>query len=315
MKKRFLAVLMTVVLVCSLAGIGTMAYFTSRATSSGNAFAAGTLKLGGIINGEDVVEKFASLNIDNLQPDNPTLMGTTQLKNVGSLPFRLYRITASNFEGDFKLLDPKIKIEIKIGGESVYTGTLTQLQEKNGGYFDPIYNVTPSEVKEMQVFATLDKSANNDYQGKSMTCDLTVYATQNNAPINGLPIGSKVEMGSTNTFKVVGYNTKDHVNFDWTWIPPDLTYESYTITIKHHTGDSTTQIKEWRIVFKHGEVISTDGIDINDIDVDWHDDIVSIKRTAFPRDWKGFEVKLGGEHNRHPVYEEIKYQYWPLPEL
>lgn len=305
----------TIVLACSLAGVGTMAYFTSRATSSENAFTAGTLKLGGIIDGADVVEKFARLNIDNLQPDNPTLMGTTELKNVGTLPFRLYRITASNITGQYELLDPKVKIEIKIAGEHVYSGTIKQLQEANGGYFDPIYNVQPGEVKNMEVFATLDKSANNDYQGKSMMCDLTVYATQNNAPINGAPIGSRVNMGSAKGFSVDGYNTENYVNFDWDWKPDDISYEKYVITIKHETGDPTTQIEEWRItLFKGEKVVSTDGINKKDVDVDWDGDIVKIKRTAFPKYWAGFEVKLGGEHNSIPTpkYEEIPYQYWSL---
>lgn len=325
MNKRTFLIAVAVVVACAMAGAGTMAYFTSQATSENNAFVTGTLILGGVIDGEDVAETFENVAIGNLRPGVPAVVGTTILKNVGTLPFKLYRITADDFQLDDNVngvtwdeLDDLLALTVEINGEHVYTGKFSQLVLENGGFFDPIYDIFPDEELDMTLSVLMDSSAGNRYQGLRFTCDFTVYAAQNNMPNPGEPEGTVVDLGSSGgnpSFSVKGYNDDTYVNFKYNWIPDDLAMEKYIISIKHETGDTTTTIKETRIVILINEkVISTDGIDEDDVKVDWIHNIVKIKRSAFPAEWHGFEVKFEGEWSvLVPVYTGvIPYQYWSL---
>lgn len=320
MKKKLIVGIIAVTLICAFAGAGTMAYFTSRATSGANTFVAGTLVLGGVIDDMDVANRFATLNLANLKPGDPVHLGSTVLKNVGTLPFKLYRMTASNIV-DASGLDGVLTLTVEIGGEQVFAGKLSQLVEENGGYFDPIYNVQPGEEKAMDLYVMMDAAAGNAYQGKSMTCDLTVYAAQNEMPLNGEPQESHVNLGTAPggrpTFSVVGYNTASQVCFDWDWDPDDIGYEYYKLEIKHETGTPTTTIEEKRMVIiilpiTREVVVSGDGIDRNDVNVDWNGDVVKIDKSAFPSDWTGFEVKLSGKQRSNSNIKSIPYQWWSL---
>lgn len=313
MKKRYIAAMLVVTLICAMAGVGTMAWFTSRATSNENTFKTGTLILGGIIDGEDVNEQFATVSFDNMEPGQPPeKVQETVLKNVGSLPFYLYRMTAKNITGDTKL-DDVLMLNITIGGETVFDGRLSQLVEENGGYFDPIYGIQPEETRQMVITAYMDKNAGNEYQGLNMQCDLTVYARQNEYPVPGE--NGEEDLGLAPNFSVVAYNDDNYVNFDFDWEPNDLFYEHYKLEIKHETGDVTTGIEAERIWlfinFYNKEVTSLDGISRNDVDVDWNRDIVKIKKSAFPDEWKGFEVKIYGMQNLKPI-SSLPWQYWSL---
>lgn len=313
MKKRLIISVLAITLISALAGVGTLAYYTSQATSKDNSFVAGTLKLGGVINGQDVVEQFAQLNgVGNLKPGVPEELGTTTLKNVGTLPLKLYRITVSDLQ-DPANLDSVLDLVVKIGGEPVFSGKLSQLDPSNGGYFDPIVNVPAGETRDMEFSIMMDPAAGNAFQGKTLNCDLSVWATQNQAPENGEPQGTHVNLGATSLFSVEGYNDRNYANFDWNWTPNDVLKEYYVLNIKHETGLPTTHIEEWRIVIFPGEkVISTDGIDKNDVDVDWGNDIVKIKKSAIPSDWDGFEVQLSGKQTLVGDVKTIPYQYWSL---
>ena len=279
MNKRLLAVAMAVVLICAAAGAGTMAWFTSSATSSGNVFQAGTLILGSEVDGEDVYEKFATLEFKAMEPGEPPVkVLETELKNVGSLPFYLYRMTASgivdnNSENniDDMILNEVLKLKIFIGGEQVYYGKLSQMVEENGGFFDPIYGIQPGEERTLTIEAELPASTGNAYQGLSMKCDLNIFAAQEEMPVPGEPpLGTRYDLGGNDRFSVEGYNTNNYVNFDWDWTPNDtLLGEYYEIRIKHETGDTTTEIQELRIlIFPFEQVITADGIDPDDVSVD-----------------------------------------------
>lgn len=325
MNKKLLAVSMAIILICTAAGIGTMAWFTSSATSSGNQFESGTLILGSEDNGQDVYEKFATLKFEDMEPgDPPVLALETELKNVGSLPFYLYRMTAANIVDnnpensvDDKILDGVMMLKISIEGEQVYYGKLSQLLEENGGFFDPIYDVQPGEFRTLRIEAELPATTGNAYQGLSMQCDLNIFAAQKEMPVTGqLPLNTRYDLGSTSLFSVEGYNTSNYTNFDWDWTPNDTLFgrEYYELRIKHETGDTTTQIQEKRIFISFSErVVSTDGIDGRDVSVDWDDDIVRINRNAFPAEWDGFEVELTGTQ-KNGVVKTIPYQYFSLAE-
>lgn len=274
MKKRYLAIILATALVFVMAGVGTMAWFTNEATSSNNTFQAGTLILGYNNNGTDVSNEFASLTFDNLSPGgDPTDVSTTELKNVGTLPFYLYRITADNFvdnnddDIDDLLLDDVLMVSVLIKDEfgverEVFRGKLTQLKEENGGYFDPMYFIDPQETREMKMKVWMDETADNFYQGLSMSCDFTVYASQHAMPLPGEtgnyeylatcesfdPSGNlRTDVGY---FKVYGKNNGTSVSFQYRWhtangvpIPdPGTNKDWYELRIKHHTGDPNKEI-------------------------------------------------------------------------
>lgn len=321
MKKKLIVGILAVTLICAFAGAGTMAYFSSRATSTNNTFVAGTLVLGGVIDGADVQNRFATLNISNLKPGEPVHLGSTILKNVGTLPFKLYRMTASNIvDTPEPKLDSVLTLTVKIDGDRVFTGKLSELVAANGGYFDPIYNVMPGEEKVMDLEIMMAATAGNVFQGMAAKCDLTVYAAQNEMPEPGDPQGSHVNLGTAPggrpTFSVVGYNTVSQVCFDWNWDPEDTIYEYYKLEIKHETGIPTTTIEEERSIIVHPStrevIVSGDGIDRNDIIVDWNGDVIKIKKSAFPSDWDGFEVRLSGKQLSNGTIKSIPYQWWSL---
>lgn len=336
MKKKYIAMMLVIAIAFSMLGVGTMAWFTSQALSTNNTFVAGELKLGGIINGEDVVEQFATLNLSNLKPGEPRDLGTTQLKNVGTLPFKLYRITASNFTGlsnaideQGRSMDDVLHLIVTIGDEQVYEGKFSQLVWENGGFFDPIVDVPVGDVRDMKLSVLMDQTAGNKFQGQSFTCDLTVYATQNEVPENGEPIYTRVYLGRSNggdtisnpSFSVEGWNDSMFVNFDFNWHPNDALYERYYIEIKHEKGDVDNTIDAQRIIIAGPDSIQVEGtgpLTVNDIKVDWYDkDVVSIRRNAFPSTWDGFEVKFSGSRTPLIDLQTIKvngseYQYWSL---
>ncbi len=254
----------------------------------------------------------------------PEHVGNTTLKNVGTLPFYLYRITADNFSGNgWDMLDDQLTLNITIGGEQIFSGNLGGLRAENGGYFDPVYSVAPGDMLDMEISVLMNAAAGNTYQGKNITCDLTVYATQENTPLNGEPNNVKVRFGPAQdangntgspTFVVDGYNTASQVCFDWDWNPNDFWSEKYILDIKHETADPTTNIVEYRVLIFPGErVVSTDGISASDVSVDWDRDIVKINKSAFPADWEGFEVKMSGlQNNSLGTPKTIPYKYWSL---
>jgi predicted ribosomally synthesized peptide with SipW-like signal peptide len=340
MKKKYIAMMLAVTLAFSMIGAGTMAWFTSQATSANNTFVAGTLTLGGIIDGEDVEEQFATLNLSNIKPGEPRDLGSTELKNVGTLPFKLYRITASNFEGlstavdeQGRSMDDVLHLIVTIGGEQVYEGKFSKMVEKYGGFFDPIVNVPPDTSKTMQLAVKMDPSAGNEFQGKSFSCDLTIYATQNEVPENGEPVHTKVDLGTSDgagnlldpSFSVEGWNDDTYVNFDYDWHPNDIAYERYYIEIKHESGsvDDTIDAEQLIVIFwplRDIDVTGDGPLTENDIEVDWSGDIIKIKKQKMlDAGWDGFEVKLSGKCDLGAFTElrTIKvnnsyYQYWSL---
>lgn len=329
MKKKFLVAVLAITLVCAMAGAGTMAWFADSATSSGNDFTAGELIVGGTDDVTNADHYFATITFDGLQPGETRNIPTTTLKNRGDLPFYLYRLTAANIE-DATGLDEVLNIVVTIGDERVYTGKVSQLQEDNGGYFDPVYGIDPDEEIEMEIEVTMDTAAGNAYQGQSMTCDFTIYASQDEQPIQGEPTGDWFDLGSTSAFSVEGRNILGWTSFDWDWTPNDTDYEHYEIMIKHETGDPNAEIDEerwqteepflwWTVTVDHFDedievydMLTGEVIDLDTWDVLWNagEDIVSIDQDAFPSDWEGFEFKLSGTQEEGGTMQSLPIQYW-----
>lgn len=330
MNKKILALALTVVMLCAAAGVGTMAYFTSQTTSADNVFQAGTLTLGGVIDGQDVENQFATVSFSNMEPGEPPLkVAETTLKNVGSLPFYIYRLTGSgvvdnNPENDVDdtILDDVLMVKVTIGGEVVYNGRLSQMVESNGGYFDPIYGIEPDDEKEMVIEGYLDPHAGNQYQGLSMQCDLTVYAAQNNMPIPGQEGTNPANLGSTSLFNSAAqnvlFNSEEWIKFDWDWIQNSTWYSSnkdeLRLRIKHEAGTHDAEVYEIQVSGSND--VTTNGLlDQNEVMVGgvWssaHDEIW-VKRSAFPAEWDTMAVEIGGKLQGTDLVT-IPYQPWDL---
>lgn len=331
MKRHIFLALLIAIIICVLSAGVTYTLFSRQVISEGNAFAVGELKFGGILGEASVTEKFASLSLSNIRPGQTTLLGPTKLKNTGTLPFKIYRITSSNVVDDSKLGE-MLYVKVKIDGESVYEGKIGQLIESNGGFFDIIENILPDNVKDLSLEISMDENAGNDYQNKSFISDLNIYATQNEVPSNGEIDAETVRFGPAvdengivpeNTFSVNVKNTIDNVVFDWDWQPSDDkswgSFEYYILEIKHETGNPTTDVEVGRLKMKFDPideitetVESTNGITQNDITIDWENDDIKIRRSAFPSDWKGFETKILGVQKFDGSIVSIPYQYWSL---
>lgn len=338
MNKRIIAVALAIVMVCSLAGIGTMAWFTSSATSTSNEFKTGTLVLGSMMDGKEVENTFATVNFEDMEPGEPPVkVQTTTLRNIGTLPFYLYRITASrlvdtnaeNGETDDTILNNVLMIRVTINENEVYYGRLSQMLEADGsGFFDPVYDVRPDEELDMVIEAFMDPNAGNTYQGLSMACDLTVYASQNNAPIAGQEGHNPVNLGTTGLFTASAENTtyggEPWVKFSWDWDSAE--WSNYTakdelrLRIKHETGNPNAEVYE--VQYSYGnEVPVISGLNQSDIRFigSWgtqHDEIwVKVNSAAF-QGWDTFAVEIGGglNSNTNQLYETIPYTQWDLPD-
>lgn len=354
MKKRYIAAMLVVTLICAMAGVGTMAWFTSKATSNDNTFKTGTLILGTGAEGttdNDQEHVFPNVTFGNMEPGQPPeKVQTTVLKNVGSLPFYLYRITASELVDnnpdngkDDLVLDDVITVEITIDGEPVYSQKLSELVKENGGFFEPIFKVQPQDVKDMVITASMIEDAGNDYQNLSMKCDFTVYARQTEYPVpgEGNTGSNKYYFGRANgvgtilnpSFSVEGYYDDNYIYFDWDWMPNDIAYEYYEIEIKHEKGgvDNTIEAQRVRIYtprFDEDDYVEVTGdgpltIDNVYVDVDkgahGDEDIVRIEKAPLLNaGWKGFEVKLSGTRTEGTTPQVITagdgsvYHYWSI---
>lgn len=330
MKRHILLALLIVFIICIFAVGATYTIFSNQTKSEGNSFTVGTLKLGGIFGEASVAEQFAHLSLSDAKPGQTTLLGPVKLKNLGNLPFKLYRITSSNFQ-DAVNLGEKLSVKVKIGEEPVYQGKLSQLVESNGGYFDTIDNIPAGSVRDLNMEVSMDEDAGNEYQNKAVTCDFNIFATQNEVPSNGengmtVRLGpAKDEYGNVgeNTFYVNVKNTNDSVVFDWDWQPSDDkswgAFEYYILEIKHETGNPTTDFETGSFKMKFDPIDektqtleSINGITTNDISVNWANDEIKIRKDAFPADWKGFEVKISGIQKFGGNIVSIPYQYWSL---
>jgi predicted ribosomally synthesized peptide with SipW-like signal peptide len=280
MNKRILAVAMAVVIICAAAGAGTMAWFTSSATSTGNDFTTGTLILGGVGDDGDTPHVFKNVKFEAMEPgEPPEKVQTTILKNVGTLPFYLYRLTASELTGDTELDDVlNVKVTIgndEIGNTVVYQDSLSKMVESNGGHFNRIYNVEPRDTVDMVIEVFMDESAGNTYQGLSMTCDFTVYAAQDPSQMNGVPEGAKEYIGRAENpvldpfvyFDVYGKNTANDTIFTYEWNIVDLTpyVDYYDIHIKHHRGTPGVELDiRTRVLSNDILSVKVNGVDMTE---------------------------------------------------
>lgn len=334
MKRRFILSFLALALVCSLAGAGTMAYFTSQ-KSGESTFGTGTLTLG--TNGEGG-NTFAALELRNLYPGCdyiPLPAVTTSLSNTGTLPLTLYRISSSAPVESVAGLDELVTVQFAIDGDPVWTGRLSQLNDMSneaGSFFDPIKHVAAGSTVQLTAQAKMEAEfedgtpVGNAYQNANLTCDLTIYAKQDNLSENGEPAGSLQELAQTSTYFIKGQEVRlsgqQWILFDF---DRDVSMpifnglrENLIVNIRHENPeDNPVDLKIiWiRIIFSQyalTESLDTGGT-INQSDVRVDDDYgrIFIKKSAFPGDWRAFQVQFTGKWDNNPA-ETTDWIPWSL---
>lgn len=213
MKKRYIAMMLVVALAFSMIGVGTMAWFTSTATSTA-AFQAGTLE----IEAGDGEGTIANFTIQNLQPsfnyvsendknDPPQYAyeperGYFDLINKGSLASKVYRLTVGNVRQNNLSEEPidtelfnaflnKLYVAVTakaygdVGDDILYVGSLYNMIYDNGGYFDPFIFMNQGDNRRVEFAVALHKDAGNEFQKLGLKADFTIHAMQVEEPLPG----------------------------------------------------------------------------------------------------------------------------------
>ncbi|MGB9840456.1 TasA family protein [Thermovenabulum sp.] len=244
--KIFLAIISIVVVFC-LIGMGTMAWFTSRAESTENTFVTGTLHLGGKIDGTFEKERFATLQFKNMQPNESRELGPIELKNMGTLPLKIYRISAENAVGNLELAGV-IGIKVRFGDTIVFDGKLSDLFFNSKGFFTFEQRLSPEEETSFFVEIKMDETADNSYQGRELSCNLLIHAVQTNKTTvmimdslgNPLP---GAEFSYWNGQKWISLGTTDSSGSIGSIFPPNLSTTHVQITYKGYTKTVTQDIR------------------------------------------------------------------------
>jgi spore coat-associated protein N len=170
----------------ALVGGGTFAYFNDVEESNGNTFAAGTIDLAPDLNGS------ALFNLQNQKPGDP-FSGSYTVNNAGSLAIGKVKLTTSytavDPDSDGSNLGTQLKItSLTFGGQAV---TLTDTDGDGMVTLDELDGVTltlPGGIPvggnaSLAVAGEFHEtgSPQNEYQGDSVSIDLSMEALQENS--------------------------------------------------------------------------------------------------------------------------------------
>lgn len=170
MSKKAILSLVLIGLLAFGAGLGSYAWFTSQATSTGNVFETGTLEIGG---DDGVVQQLTSeMSVDNIYPSWTSGVKTINVENTGSLEFK-YRMSVEALAENL-LYDGATPLQVSVNG-----GAFTDIDEL--GYVE-LGNIAANSTGTFTIEFMLPQEANNDYQGATAAFAFVFDATQVNAP-------------------------------------------------------------------------------------------------------------------------------------
>lgn len=164
MKFRVLISFVLIGLLAFAAGLGTVAYFTSTATSTDNTFTAGTLNIAspGTIS--------SSLPVGNIFPGWESGTKTVTVSNTGSLDFK-YRISVAALTGN-RLYDGVTPLQVSVNG-----GDFKDISKL--GYVE-LGTIAAQGTGTFTIAFKLPATADNAYQGATGTFQFVFDATQTN---------------------------------------------------------------------------------------------------------------------------------------
>ncbi len=169
MNRKLLTGILAIALICACAGVGTMAYFTSRVESGDNVFTTGTL----VIDSPGALT--AEMDVDNIYPGWFEDKDIT-VKNSGTIPLK-YRISVQPLTGNI-FYDGKKPLQIGIVKPTDPPTKLPKLGRIDWMKPVEIGTIPAGGSSTFNITFYLPKEANNDYQGKSATFTFVFDATQ-----------------------------------------------------------------------------------------------------------------------------------------
>ncbi len=189
--KKMLALTVAALLVISMAGVGTWAYFSDTEASTNNQLTAGTLDLK--TNNADGVTQ--TLYADSMKPGDSIGPATIQLKNAGSLAGSTLDIAFSYVESDGGPNDVNKTADDTAGMMEVTTlsyggsSLLGSVSDLNGNGYKDVYDITNADLtgqsgltasatKDFAITVQLRSETGNDFMADGITVTMTFILNQ-----------------------------------------------------------------------------------------------------------------------------------------
>jgi predicted ribosomally synthesized peptide with SipW-like signal peptide len=189
--KKILGLTVVALMVMGLVGGGTWAYFSDVETSTGNTFGAGTLDL--TVDSENPWAS-APISVSNIAPGDSSTSVNITATNSGSLAGDLYvRINGYTDAGGDNPEPEQVK-EAEIGVTDNISAKLTlnvtgpggadtnidglKIDAADGTWSAKIADLAPAGEADIEISATLDSDATNEYQGDNCTFTIELYLQQ-----------------------------------------------------------------------------------------------------------------------------------------
>ncbi|MDD4876829.1 MAG: TasA family protein [Dehalococcoidales bacterium] len=189
--KKLLGLTIAFILLTSMTGIGTWAYFSDVETSSNNQMAAGTLDL----KTNDVDGVSETISATNMAPGNTVGPQTINLKNTGSINASGLDLSFSYIESDGT---PNVinmsadetaamiqVITLNYGGVSILdsisdgnANAYKDIQDLKNTDLSGLSGIGGSSTKAFEIAVQLRPETGNDYQADGITITMTFTLNQ-----------------------------------------------------------------------------------------------------------------------------------------
>ena len=189
--KKMLGLTIAFMLLASMAGIGTWAYFSDVETSTGNVLTAGTLDL----KTDDVDGVTQTLLASNMAPGDTVSSQTITLKNSGSVAGSTLDLAFSYVENDgspnptdMNANDTAAKIEVTVlnyGGSSLLgsvsdnnTNGYRDIEDLKNADLSGLSGIDASATKDFEIDVFLKTETGNDYQADGVIITMAFTLNQ-----------------------------------------------------------------------------------------------------------------------------------------
>ncbi len=175
MMKRTISSLFMISLTIAAVSSATVAYFNATSINTGNTFSVGTVSLGNT--------QGLPLSFTNLTPGEERISSILAVNYTGSLPADLYfGIKHENGDDLKNILKVKIEKMRWKGSNWESDGFINDNWIEVSNLFEQwtkfAENVTGGSWRGVKVYLQVDPTADNTYQGKSVTNTIFIHAVQ-----------------------------------------------------------------------------------------------------------------------------------------
>ncbi|MGE5473758.1 MAG: hypothetical protein ACM3UU_06015 [Ignavibacteriales bacterium] len=276
------------------------------------------------INGIDtnnlIRNKIGSFHIGNFQSKVNINTREIALKNIGDKPFWTYAICAKkNTNGyNFGYVDDSLDINAEIDGVLVYQGKLKNIFNDNNKYFKVIKKIQPNSESKMSIVISNRNYSINKI--KEMDFDLYLLSTTKDSM-------DLENSGKRNRMYLGGYYSQEYnkyINEFWAeclqingeiWFFYNKTSynKGFEYIVLDINNENNKNLEGCRVLcFKKDNIISVDGIEEENIEVDWGNNIIKIKKSEFSKFGSGINVRMGSAETLTSKIQMTSYKYYSL---